>query len=237
MTTYELTRLLAEPLLPYFNRKVRDDVRGLARPGQRIVDVGGRRSPYTVGLPIEITVVDLPRDNESQTQYGLGITTEILAGLRRRRSNIVDIKLEDMTRCSLPSRAFDGVISIEVIEHVVDDAAFVAQIARVLRPGGWAYLTTPNGDYMPVPEGDHKRHYARAQLRALLDNHFEDVQIVYGVATGKNRIMGLKPYTLRNPVQTVRAITANLRHRRESRGLEERVKKTANLFAIARNPR
>ena len=40
--------------------------------------------------------------------------------------------------------SFDFVITFQVIEHIDDDAAFVSEIARVLRPGGRLILTTPN---------------------------------------------------------------------------------------------
>jgi len=237
MTPYELMRWLALPLLPFFNVKVRGDVRELARPGQKVLDVGGRRSPHTVGLPIEVTVLDLPQESETQAEYGLGVNAEVLARLRKQRSNVLDVVLEDMTRTRLPSQTFDGVVCVEVIEHVDDDERFVEQIARVLRPGGWAYFTTPNGDYMPIPQGDHRRHYKREELRSLLHKHFRDVEVTYGVATGKDRLLGLRALTPRRPLQTVRAVLANVRHRKASAGLEDRAVKTANLFAVARNPR
>jgi SAM-dependent methyltransferase len=51
----------------------------------------------------------------------------------------------DLTR-GLPfgSDTFDALYAGEVIEHLIDTDAFVAEIARVLKPGGFAILTTPN---------------------------------------------------------------------------------------------
>jgi SAM-dependent methyltransferase len=40
--------------------------------------------------------------------------------------------------------SFDGVASLDVIEHVLDPILFLAEIHRVLRPGGFAVLSTPN---------------------------------------------------------------------------------------------
>jgi SAM-dependent methyltransferase len=47
---------------------------------------------------------------------------------------------------TLPFRdgAFDVVLSMEGIEHFEHQAGFVRECARVLRPGGWLLLTTPN---------------------------------------------------------------------------------------------
>ena len=58
LTRYEVTRLLASPVFPAFDARVRHDVRGLARrsPARRpeVLDVGARTSPFTVGLPVLI---------------------------------------------------------------------------------------------------------------------------------------------------------------------------------------
>lgn len=40
--------------------------------------------------------------------------------------------------------AFDVVYSMEVIEHIEKHSNFISEAARVLRPGGWFILTTPN---------------------------------------------------------------------------------------------
>jgi SAM-dependent methyltransferase len=46
-------------------------------------------------------------------------------------------------RVALPFRdgGFDGVLCSNLLEHVPSPPALVAEIARVLRPGGWAYLS------------------------------------------------------------------------------------------------
>lgn len=40
--------------------------------------------------------------------------------------------------------AFDVVYSMEVIEHIEGHRNFISEAARVLRPGGWFVITTPN---------------------------------------------------------------------------------------------
>jgi SAM-dependent methyltransferase len=50
-----------------------------------------------------------------------------------------------------PDDSFDVVISNEVIEHVADDGMAVAEMARVLRPGGRAVIFCPNRWY-PVEQ-------------------------------------------------------------------------------------
>lgn len=41
---------------------------------------------------------------------------------------------------------FDCVVSIDVLEHLADDQPFLVELDRVLRPGGRAIVTVPNGD-------------------------------------------------------------------------------------------
>src|SRR6266851_1403875 len=44
----------------------------------------------------------------------------------------------------LASNSFATVVAAEVIEHVFDTQAVIGELARVLAPGGWLALTTPN---------------------------------------------------------------------------------------------
>ena len=46
-----------------------------------------------------------------------------------------------------PTESFDLVLSHEVIEHVQDDAAAVAEMIRALKPGGRAVIFCPNRGY------------------------------------------------------------------------------------------
>jgi SAM-dependent methyltransferase len=84
---------------------------------------------------------------------------------------------------------FDGVIYAEILEHLIrDPIAVFAEIHRVLKPGGWLIVTTPNvarrqnvmrlkdglNLYDPYsgygPYGRHNREYTAAELRELLTN-------------------------------------------------------------------
>jgi 2-polyprenyl-3-methyl-5-hydroxy-6-metoxy-1,4-benzoquinol methylase len=50
----------------------------------------------------------------------------------------------EVNQLDLPARSFDRVICTEVLEHVVDPDALLAEMARLLRPSGFAIVTVPN---------------------------------------------------------------------------------------------
>lgn len=81
---------------------------------------------------------------------------------------------------SLPfaDNAFGSVSGVAVLEHLDDDGRAAREMARVLRPGGLAWVTVPHAfRYMPPPVWPlywvhdrrigHKRHYTEASLVRL----------------------------------------------------------------------
>ncbi len=50
----------------------------------------------------------------------------------------------DTGRVSLPDACADVVAAVETIEHLENPRAFVRELARLAKPGGWVLVTTPN---------------------------------------------------------------------------------------------
>ncbi|MEQ1761684.1 MAG: methyltransferase domain-containing protein [Pyrinomonadaceae bacterium] len=239
MRIYETGRLLAEPFLPPLYKQVRSRLRDLiadVEPNPSVLDVGGRKSPYTIGLDARITVIDLPRQSEIQQKLNLGINEAVLQQLSRRRSNIDSVVLGDMTCSTLPDGKFDIAVAVEVLEHVEKDARFVTEVSRVLKPGGVFLMTTPNGDWVENKNPDHRRHYLRQQLSELLGNIFDEVTVEYAIEGSSYRKMGLKPWSVQHPLQTAGSILGNLVNLYQSSGdeIKSRAMNTHHLIAIAR---
>ena len=239
MTRFEWLSLSLSPFLPPIYGKVRSQLMKFAKenaPKQlEVLDVGGRKSHYTVGVPAKITISDLPRESSVQKQLNLGINDSIIAQTIARRSNIRQVLFDDMTRSQLPDESFDCVVSVEVLEHVEEDALFVQNVQRVLRPGGVFLMTTPNGDFVKNTNPDHKRHYKREQLEALLQSYFEQVEVIYAIQGGMFRTLGLKAWSAKHPLPTALSMMGNFINSIQSahKSLNRQMVGTRNLIALA----
>lgn len=76
---------------------------------------------------------------------------------------------------------FDRVIAAEILEHIPDDRAAIAEIARVTRPGGTVAVSVPRrwpervcwalSDAYHEVEGGHVRIYRASELVAALEQN------------------------------------------------------------------
>ncbi|HVN00710.1 MAG TPA: class I SAM-dependent methyltransferase [Caulobacteraceae bacterium] len=71
-----------------------------------------------------------------------------------------------------PAGSFDLVCAFDVIEHVDADAASVAALGRLAKPGGYLATTVPGQPWMWSRHDEahhHKRRYRMADYRALFE--------------------------------------------------------------------
>lgn len=78
--------------------------------------------------------------------YAVDLRLEFLryAGQKYERGRFQRVA-SDATHLPFPNSFFDAVVWGEVIEHVAYPENILAEIARVMRPGGVLLVTTPNG--------------------------------------------------------------------------------------------
>ena len=133
----------------------------------------------------------LPRDGRVlDVGAGTGHSAALLAP---RESVAVDVDpdalsgqgrlsaVADMRALPFPDASFASAVSIQSIEHVPDPDRALAEIARVLAPGGVAVIVTPNrltfGRPDEIIDPYHYVELDAEQLRALCAPHFASVEL------------------------------------------------------------
>jgi SAM-dependent methyltransferase len=130
---------------------------------------------------------------------GEGYGADLIAGIARRvvavdydeaavahvrsRYARVQVMQANLAQLPLPDASVDVVVNFQVIEHLWDQAQFVSECARVLRPSGLLMVSTPNritfspGRDTPI-NPFHTRELNACELTQLLvDAGFSEVSI------------------------------------------------------------
>jgi SAM-dependent methyltransferase len=168
------------------------------RAGDRVLDMGcgaGRHAFETYRRGGDVVAFDQDGDE-------LAGVLEIFAAMKQAGEvpdgAEADIKQGDALQLPFVDAEFDRVVAAEVLEHIPDDQAAIAELARVLRPGGTMAVTVPRwlpekvcwalSDAYHEVEGGHVRIYTRDELVAKL----RDAGLEY---LGKDHVHGLHaPY-------------------------------------------
>jgi len=102
----------------------------------------------------------------------------------------------DFFQLDFPIASFDVVVSLEVLAHVADQTAFVAKIARLLRPGGHLMLATQNrfalkrwSGVVPQGVGQIRKWVDVKTLRRLLTSEFDVIELTSIVPVGDRGIL------------------------------------------------
>jgi len=90
--------------------------------------------------------------------------------------NVEFLRMKVPPLSTIEVASVDFVVSFQVIEHIADDFALMAEVVRVLRPGGRLILTTPNKPMSLTRNPWHVREYSADELTNLLSGYFSEVQ-------------------------------------------------------------
>lgn len=91
---------------------------------------------------------------------------------------------QDVMSMSFSGGSFDVVVSMETIEHMEDVGGYLAELRRVLKPGGRAILSTPQNSIGRVPlTPAHVREFSLDEFRSACARHF-DVEKLVGLKAG-----------------------------------------------------
>jgi 2-polyprenyl-3-methyl-5-hydroxy-6-metoxy-1,4-benzoquinol methylase len=111
----------------------------------------------------------------------------------------------------IPDNQFDRVVSFQVIEHIQNDRLFLQEINRVLKPGGMAFITTPNRKMSLTRNPWHIREYLAHELRDLAAQCFSSVTMK-GI-TGNEKVMSYHEQNRKSVARITRFDIFNLQYR------------------------
>ena len=158
---------------------VRFDRLGL-KPGDLFLDAGagfGRHAFEAARLGARVVALDYANDEVVGTRNtfaAMALANEIPA------DRFVSGLRGDATRLPFADDTFDCVVTSEVLEHIQADTDAIAELHRVLKPGGMLAATVPTwwpekinwmlSDEYHAPKsiGGHVRIYSATELKAKL---------------------------------------------------------------------
>jgi len=158
---------------------IRFDTLGL-RPGDRFLDAGagfGRHAFAAARAGAIVTALDYAKDELVSTRNTFAAMLE--SGEISEKS-FGGVLRGDATCLPFDDNSFDCVVTSEVLEHIQDDVSAIAELTRVLKPGGHLGVTVPtmwpekinwmlSEEYhAPLSPGGHVRIYSATELKAKL---------------------------------------------------------------------
>lgn len=117
------------------------------------------------GLTLEAMQAFFPKAKIVGTDYDTTIVKKT-----SRRLPSMDIRQLDVEKCSLPDAMADGIVMVNVLEHLKNDEVAIDQVYRILKPGGVAVIEVPaNPDLYDVFD-KQVCHFRRYHMPTLVSH-------------------------------------------------------------------
>jgi SAM-dependent methyltransferase len=209
--------------------------------GKRVIDIGcgegygpsllSRNAADVLGIDIAPEVVS----HASGTYGRPGLSFEVM----------------DVNRLQAAPGSFDLAVSLQVVEHLLDESGYFSEITRVLAPDGSALITTPNrltispGSEEPI-NPFHLREYTPGEFEEVLSGYFRSVEM-QGVFHARMLALNdriklvdfIKVYRMSraNPRHWAHRVFTPLVSTRDFRLDDSNMERCLDIMAICRYPR
>ena len=119
-----------------------------------------------VGCSAGHLLADMRRSLPNATLTGGDYTLGTLVKLGEKMPGIPLVRF-NLAASPLPSNRYDAMVLLNVLEHIEDDIAATAHIARMLRPGGVAVIEVPAGPELFDDYDRQLQHFRRYTLQGI----------------------------------------------------------------------
>ncbi len=164
----------------FFNSRFNQVIKALKpKKGEKILDIGcgtGFYVKYLINKDCKVTGTDISKIYINQAK-------EYAAGAKYLVCDAANLPFD--------KNSFDKILMTEVIEHIPDPIDAIKEIKRVLKPGGYAVITTPN-KYSPMnlaykikrkirdyKFNEHLHEYTKTEFQDILSKYFEITDLIY----------------------------------------------------------
>jgi SAM-dependent methyltransferase len=109
----------------------------------------------------------------SRFGHAAGVDAEPDAVHLCQKRGVRGVQIYDGSTLPFETEAFTLVTTLDVLEHIDDDSGMLAEIHRVLAPGGTLLITVPAFPFLWGPQDElshHKRRYRRQELRERVES-------------------------------------------------------------------
>jgi SAM-dependent methyltransferase len=108
---------------------------------------------------------------------GVDVSTKAIEAASQRAPENTSFVAGDIHALPFDDDRFDLAVCFEVIEHVDRQDEVIAELARILAPGGVVAISSPNRDVYPPGNPHHFHEYVPDELREALAAHFVHVEL------------------------------------------------------------
>jgi arsenite methyltransferase len=152
------------------------------RPGERVLDVGVGPGFLAAEMAREV--------GADGVVAGIDVSESMLA-IAKGQDAAVDLRAGSAGRIPYPDAGFDVAVSTQVLEYVVDVPVALAELHRVVRPGGRILILDTDWDSIVWRSGDDAR---MAAVLAAWEGHLADPRLPRRLL-GELRSAGFTPDT------------------------------------------